>query len=138
MDPITTAVLATLPALASDVVKSSVKDAYEGLKSVIQRKWGATSPIAKSIDALQANPKSNAQAAVLSENVTGTRATSDPEVMKAVSKLVDELKKEGLGGEAIAAITIKITGGTVQGVVGAENVSIDAMNFGVTPTRPKT
>jgi hypothetical protein len=32
MDPITTAILAALPALASDVVKSGVKDAYEGLK----------------------------------------------------------------------------------------------------------
>ncbi len=30
MDPITSAILAVLPALASDVVKSGVKDAYEG------------------------------------------------------------------------------------------------------------
>jgi hypothetical protein len=40
MDPITTAILAVLPTLASDLIKSSVKSAYEGLKAVIKRKWG--------------------------------------------------------------------------------------------------
>jgi hypothetical protein len=40
MDPITTAIIAALPVLASELVKSSVKDAYAGLKAVILRKWG--------------------------------------------------------------------------------------------------
>jgi hypothetical protein len=40
MDPITTAIVAALPAMASDLVKSSVKDTYDGLKAVIRRKWG--------------------------------------------------------------------------------------------------
>ena len=67
MDPITTAILAVLPSLASDVVKSSVKDAYEGLKAVIRRKWGDTAPISKAISALEEDPNSKAQAAVLEE-----------------------------------------------------------------------
>ena len=58
MDPITSAVVAALPAIASGLVQSSVKDAYEGLKAVIRRKWGDASPVAKSVDALEANPKS--------------------------------------------------------------------------------
>ena len=53
--------------------------------------------------------------------------------MHALSKLVDELKKQGIGGEAVARIAINITGGTVQGVVGAGNVSIGSMSFGVAP-----
>ena len=44
MDPITTAILAVLPSLASEVVKSGVKDAYEGMKAVIRRKWGDGAP----------------------------------------------------------------------------------------------
>jgi hypothetical protein len=32
MDPITAGILAVLPTLAGDMVKSGVKDAYEGLK----------------------------------------------------------------------------------------------------------
>jgi hypothetical protein len=133
MDPITTAIVAVLPALASDLVKSSVKDAYEGLKAVIHRKWGAASPLAKSVDDLEASPKSKGQASVLAEHVATANATADTEVMQALGKLIDELKKQGIGGKDVARIAINITGGTVQGVVGAENVSIGSMSFGVPP-----
>jgi disulfide oxidoreductase YuzD len=133
MDPITTAIVAVLPALASDLIKSSIKDAYEGLKAVIHRKWGAASPLAKSVDPLEANPKSEGQATVLAEHVAKVDATADTEVMQALGKLIEELKKDGIGGKAIARIAISITGGTVQGVVGAENVSIGSMSFGVPP-----
>ena len=68
MDPITTAVVAALPALATDMVSSAVKDAYAGLKSLIACKFGATSAMAKSVKDLQANqanPKSQGLAMVL-------------------------------------------------------------------------
>jgi hypothetical protein len=35
MEPITTAIVAALPALATDMVSGVVKDAYTGLKSLI-------------------------------------------------------------------------------------------------------
>jgi disulfide oxidoreductase YuzD len=138
VDPITTAILATLPGLASDMVKTSVKDAYEGLKAVIRRKWGDSSPMAGAVDALEANPKSKGQAAVLSENVAAANAMADTDVMQALGKLVDELKKEGVGGKAVEGIGINITGGSVQGVVGAENVSIGSMNFGMSREQRKS
>jgi hypothetical protein len=78
MEPITTAILAVLPTLASDVVKSGVKDAYEGLKAVIRRKWGESGPITKSITELEEDPKSNAKAAVLEENSRTARAACSP------------------------------------------------------------
>ncbi len=138
MDPITTAIVAVLPALASDLLKSSAKDAYEGLKAVIRRKWGDASPLAKSVDALEASPKSKDHATVLAENVAKANATADTEVMQALAKLVDALKEGGIGGEAIARIAINITGGTVQGIVGAENVSIGSMSFGAPPKDGKS
>jgi hypothetical protein len=59
MDPISTAVIAAIPALVSDLTKSAVKDGYEALKSVISRKWGAASQVVKAMDALEAqNQKS--------------------------------------------------------------------------------
>jgi hypothetical protein len=137
MDPITTAILAVLPALASDLVKSSVKDAYAGLKAIIRRKWGDASPVAKSVDALEANPKSKGQAEVLAEHVAAINATADAEVMQALAKLVEQLKKEGIGGTDVAPIAVNISGGTVQGVVGAQKVSIDTINFGAPPTGKK-
>ena len=133
MDPITTAILAVLPALASDVVKTGVKDAYDGLKAVIRRKWGDNAPISKAISAIEEDPKSKAQAAVLEEKVGSVKATGDAEVAQALHQLVEQMKTHGIGGEAVARIAINISGGTVQGVVGAENVSIGSMSFGVPP-----
>ena len=81
IDPITTAIVAALPALASDMVSSAVKDAYAGLKSLIARKFGATGAVAKSLDDLETNPKSKGQAMVLSERVTQANAQADAEIM---------------------------------------------------------
>ena len=133
MDPITAAILAVLPALASDMVKSTVKDAYEGLKAVIRRKWGDTSPISHAISAMEADPKSKAQSAVLEEKVTAVRATEDADVTEALRLLVEQMKTHGIGGEAVARIQFNMSGGVVQGVAGAENVQIGSMNFGAPP-----
>jgi hypothetical protein len=84
MDPITTAILAVLPSLASDMLKSGVKDAYDGLKAVIRRKWGETAPITKAITALEEDPKSKAQAAVLAEKVGAVKAIEDADVSQAL------------------------------------------------------
>ena len=133
MDPITAAILAVLPALASDLVKSTVKDAYEGLKAVIRRKWGDTSPISKAISAIEEDPKSKAQAAVLEEKVSAVKATEDAEVIEALRQLVEQMKMHGIGGETVAKIQFNMSGGVVQGVAGAENVQIGSINFGAPP-----
>jgi hypothetical protein len=129
MDPITTTILAALPSLASDMVKSGIKDAYEGLKAVIRRKWGAASSITKAITVLEEDPKSKAQAAVLQEKVASIKATDDAEVVQALHQLVQEMKKHGVGGEAVAKIQFVMSGGVVQGVAGAQNVQIGSMTF---------
>jgi hypothetical protein len=133
MDPITAAIVAALPALASDVVKSGVKDAYEGLKAVIRGKWGDTAPISKAISAIEEDPNSKAQAAVLEEKVGAVKATDDAEVAQALRQLVEQMKTHGIGGEAVARIQFNMSGGVVQGVAGAENVQIGSMTFGAPP-----
>lgn len=133
MDPITTAILAALPAMASDTVTSAVKDAYAGLKAVIRRKWGDTAPIAKAVTALEEDPSSKAQAGVLEEKVTAVKATEDPDVLQALHKLVEQLKAQGVGGGAIANIQFTMSGGTIQGVAGAGTVNIGSQTFGAPP-----
>jgi hypothetical protein len=133
MDPITAAILAVLPALATDMVKSGVKDAYEGLKVVIRRKWGEAAPISKAIAAVEEDPSSKAQAAVLEEKVGAVKATEDAEVAQALRQLVEQMKTHGVGGEAVAKIQFNMSGGVVQGVAGAENVQIGSMTFGAPP-----
>jgi hypothetical protein len=133
MDPITAAIVAALPALAADTMKSGVKDAYEGLKAVIRRKWGDAAPISKAIAAVEEDPDSKAQSAVLEEKVGAVKAAQDPEVVEALRKLVEQMKAHGIGGEALAKIQFNMSGGVVQGVAGAENVTIGSMNFGEPP-----
>jgi hypothetical protein len=133
MDPITTAILAVLPALASDLVKTGVKDAYEGLKAVIRRKWGEGAPISKAIAAIEEDPKSKAQAAVLEEKVGAVKATDDADVAAALRQLVEQMKTHAIGGEAVARIQFNMSGGVVQGIAGAENVQIGSMTFGAPP-----
>jgi hypothetical protein len=133
MDPITAAILAVLPALASDVVKSGVKDAYEGLKAVIRRKWGDAAPISKAIAAVEEDPKSKAQAAVLEEKVGAVKAAEDAEVAQALHQLVEQMKTHGIGGEAVAGIQFTMSGGVIQGVVASTNLQIGSMTFGAPP-----
>jgi hypothetical protein len=133
MDPITAAILAVLPALASDMVKSGVKDTYEGLKAVIRHKWGETAPISKAISALEEDPTSRAQAAVLEEKVAAVKATEDVEVVQALHQLIEQMKTHSIGGEAAARLQFTMSGGVVQGVAGSENVQIGSMTFGAPP-----
>jgi len=129
IDPITTAIVAALPALASDMVSSAVKDAYAGLKSLIARKFGAAGAVARSVDDLEANPKSKGQAMVLSERVTQANA----EIMAAVKTLVEALAKANVAPPGVH-VEATMTGG-VAGVVGAQNVSIGSLNVGVPKPR---
>jgi hypothetical protein len=129
MDPITSAIVAALPALATDMVSGVVKGAYAGLKSLIARRFGSTSAVAKSVEDLEANPRSQGRAMVLSEHVEEAKATSDAEIMAAVSKLVEALAKERAAGTSSVHIQATMTGGTA-GIVGAQNASIGSMSVG--------
>ncbi len=130
MDPITTAIIAVLPTLASDTIKAGVKDAYDGLKAVIRRKWGDTAPISKAISAIEEDPGSKAQGGVLAEKISEVKATEDADVLQALQHLIEQMKTHGVGIEPLARIQLTISGGTVQGVVAAENVTVATMNFG--------
>ena len=133
MEPITAAILAALPALATDTVKSTVKDAYDGLKAVIRRKWGDAGPITEAIISLEEDPNSKVQSAVLEEKILAAKAAEDAEVIQALHQLVEQLKTHGIGGESVARIRFNMSGGVVQGIVGAENVQIGSMTFGAPP-----
>jgi hypothetical protein len=130
MDPITTAILAVLPSLASDMLKSGVKDAYDGLKAVIRRKWGETAPITKAITALEEDPKSKAQAAVLAEKVGAVKAIEDADVSQALKALLEQMRAHGITTEAAARVQLNISGGTQTGNIGVGTVSAETMNFG--------
>jgi hypothetical protein len=90
-------------------------------------------PISKAVSALEEDPNSKAQAAVLEEKVAAVKANDDAEVAQALCQLVEQMKTHGVGGEAVAKIQFNMRGGVVQGVAGAENVQIGSMTFGAPP-----
>jgi hypothetical protein len=134
MDPITATILAVLPSLTSGAVPASLTDAYERLKAVIHRKWGAAAPVSRAIAAIEEDPTSKAQAAVLEEKVEAVKATEDVDVAQALRALVEQMKAHGIESEAVARIQFTITGGTLTGIIGAQSVTIS--NLRIEPPVP--
>jgi hypothetical protein len=111
------------------MLSSAAKGAYAGLKSLITRKFGSTSAFAKSVEDLEADPKSQGRAMVLSEQVKKSNASSDADVLAAVNKLVEALAKDKAAGTSNVRVQAAMSGG-VAGIVGAQNASIGSMNIG--------
>jgi hypothetical protein len=135
MDPITTALVAGLSIVGSEATKSIAKDVYERIKTLIYAKWGDNSPLARAVLNVEANPQSADRAQTLHEEVVAANAMTDDELMSAVQSLVEILKKEGIGGKDLARVDIRISGGVIQGVIGAQKVETENMNFGAPSER---
>jgi hypothetical protein len=128
MDPITTAIVAAVPAIAAGLVTDAVKDAYAGLKAILTRKWGAASAVGKALGELEAHPDSQPCKTMLQKEISRSKANDDVEVLRAVEKLVDALK--AAGATTHDGSNVAISGGTVQGIVGAHNVNVGTISFG--------
>jgi hypothetical protein len=87
MDPITAAIVAALGKLA----EPAVKDAYEGLKDVLKRKFVAKNVI-PAIEELETRPQSEGRRQVLAEELNACRAEDDPEVAAAAQLLQQKLR----------------------------------------------
>lgn len=135
MDPITSAIVAVLPGLAAGTLTSLIKDSYQGLKAVIKRKWGDSGGVSQAIQALESNPSSKAQAALLDEKVVESKLCADPEVVAVLKQLVDLLKAHNIGGSAVTNITFSQSGGLLQGIGAAQTVNVAEMSFGPPPSR---
>ena len=72
--------------------KRAIVDAYENLKSVIKRKFGDESKIAKAIRGCTDNPASEGRKIVLHEEVIDSQANQDLDVIKASQAILDLTK----------------------------------------------
>jgi hypothetical protein len=77
---------------ATDTAKSAIADAYEGLKSLIKKKFGHDSDVAEAIDKLEAKPDSDGKKQVLAEELNTVNSTSDPELISAAQSLLALIK----------------------------------------------
>ncbi len=85
MDPITSAIVAALSAGAvsglTDASKMAVTDAYQMLKGLLTRKFGASSKVVQAIDHLEAKPESVGRQETLGEEMIAVNAEQDREVL---------------------------------------------------------
>jgi hypothetical protein len=86
--------------------------------------------VARAVDALEGDPSSKDHAGALEQKIADVRATEDPEVMKALAKLVASLERAGIGGSAITQVNLSVQGGNLQGVIGAQQVTIATLSTG--------
>ena len=112
MDPISL-ILAALVAGATTMGGSIAKDAYDGLKASIKRKFesqGKTDS-ATILDKYEQKPEKTK--ALLEDELTEVEADKDEEIIKLAQKLMEQLNPQAA---AEGKFSVQISGGTVQGL----------------------
>jgi hypothetical protein len=94
MDPVSTAIITVLNTSISDVVR----DAYNALKRVLQKKFGKDSDMVDAVENLEKKPKSTGRQETLREEIESAKADQDEDILKAVRMLQAKIDQNH-GGE---------------------------------------
>lgn len=130
MDPaslIATALAAGATAVAKDTVGQAVRDAYEGLKSLVKRKLAGRAGAEEILDCHELRPGADGDAA-LKEALESSGAGEDTAVMDAARRMVELADPEGV---ARGKYQLTVTG-DAQGVVQGDHAQV-TMTFGEAP-----
>ena len=100
MDPITTAILAALAKLSEPVVK----DAYEGLKALIVKKFGAKPDLTKAMADAETKPESSGRRETLREEIAAARVPEDAEVVRAAQELLEKVRAQPGGQQIVSQV----------------------------------
>jgi len=105
MEPISATIVSAIAlgaaAALKEVSSQAVRDAYAGLKTLIQRKY-AKVPLAQ----LEENPASKARRAVVEEELTAAGAEHDEELLQHAKAVVEAVQQHA--PEAAAAIGVDL------------------------------
>jgi hypothetical protein len=118
MDPLSSIVMALAlgaAAAAKDVSSQAIKDAYTGLKALIQRKYAQVP--APTLTQLEEKPESKSSRAVVEEELTQAGAAPDKELLQQAKAVMDAVQQHA--PETAAAIGIDL-----------EKVKAAALNIG--------
>jgi hypothetical protein len=95
-DIVANAIVAALSAGAvagtTGTAKSAIADGYQGLKSLIKKKFGDHSEASEAIDKLESKPDFGGKKQVLAEELKAVNSASDPELVSAAESLLALIK----------------------------------------------
>ena len=101
MDPITAAIVAALSAGAlsglTETGKTAITDAYQKLKDLLARKFGATSEVVQAVDHLETKPESAGRQGTLQEEIAAIKAEQESEVLAAAKHLLTLVQAQQAG-----------------------------------------
>ena len=126
---ITGAIVTGAAAAAKGVGKQVVKDAYEGLKALVKRRFSEKEKPEGEMALVKIEEKPEVWEAPLKETLVETGADKDEEIIRAAEKLVTALKSTPDGREVIGKYNLKIKDSQV-GVVGDRAEMKDGIHFG--------
>jgi hypothetical protein len=131
MEPISlllTAIVSGAAAALEPTTKQAVKDAYDGLKALIKRKWGEVG-----IESVERDPKSVKRRDVLMEDLEKAGAAPDEEVMKQAQEVIRAVKEHATQAAKAAGISLselEAAGSiNVRELVGS-NISVNKLKAG--------
>ncbi len=101
MDPITTAIVAALTAGAvsglTEASKTVITDAYQALKGLLTKKFGASSQVVQAVDHLEAKPTLTARQQGLQEEMVAVQAEQDSDLLAAAQHLLTLVQPQQAG-----------------------------------------
>ena len=121
MDPLTlivTALAAGAAAGLKPTAEQAVKDAYEGLKALIRRKYSRVS-----IDMLENDPGDETRRAIVQQDLANAEAAKDTEVLQQAQALVRLV--ETRAPEVAASIDLDLAAMKVAGTMSLEELVAD-------------
>lgn len=110
MDPITAAILAGVAAGAASgatdvVTKQAVTGAYNALKQLLAKKFGAHGDVIHAVQDVETKPDSSARKDVLQEEIAATNAAQDAELVAAARALLDKIDALPNGKQILQSVT---------------------------------
>ena len=93
MESITMAIIAAITAGATKAAQGLIPDAYNGLKGLMQRKFGNDSKLIKAVNNAEEDPDETNQTA-LTSRVTQAKAHEDADILQAVEKLLAAIEHQ--------------------------------------------
>jgi disulfide oxidoreductase YuzD len=106
MEIILAALAAGAAAAAKDTAGTAVKDAYEGLKALIKKKFAEKGKTDDSdiVDKHEKKPDSEGVKTLLKEELLEAKIDRDAEVIKTAEELLKQLKPEEFGSSRLCVI----------------------------------